>query len=248
MSLRAVVFDFDNTLCIHPINRVFKDGWDSQFTIDTFHMEWEEIYKDCAAPEAMKRLIGRIQSETAADIMMLSQVRFSHYVTAKEAWLQKEYGDVFTGRCCGCGTREDKLRFLQMLCEHYGCGPSEVVLVEDNDATIQECRKAGFVVLDTINVLLHNGEISFGSSGDKKSAHADGGHNWGREQLEDVKKRLLFMRSIDEADQVVRQCIGSNAYKDKISFLQELSGCRVDVAQLGEEYAYRLLLTHILYR
>ena len=211
-------------------------------------MEWEKIYRDCTAPEAMKRLIEKIQSETEADVMMLSHVRFSHYVTAKEAWLEKEYGDVFTGRCYGCGTRSDKLHFLQMLCEYYECSPADIVLVEDNDETIQECRKAGFVVLDTINVLLHNGEISFGSGGSRKNDHTTKAHNWKREQLEAARRELSFIRSIGAADQVIRQCTGSNTYRDKINFLQELSGCQVDVAQLGEECAYWLLLSHVLAR
>lgn len=248
MSLRAVVFDFDNTLCIHPINRIFQNGGDAQFTKDTFSMEWEKIYRDCTAPEAMKRLIERIQAETKADVMMLSQVRFSHYITVKEAWLEREYGDAFYGKCYGCGTRSDKLHFLQMLCEYYGCGPAEIVLVEDNDETIQECRKAGFIVLDTINVLLHNGEISFGSGGNKKNDHAAEKHNCQKEQLGDVRRKLSSARSIEAADQVVRQYVRNNIYKDKIDFLQKLFRCRIDVAQLGEEQAYRLLLAHVLGR
>lgn len=248
MSLRAVVFDFDNTLCIHPINRVFPDGWDAQFTKDTFSMEWEKIYKDCIAPEAMKQLIGRIQVETEADIMMLSHVRFSHYIMAKEAWLEREYGNVFHGKCYGCGARADKLCFLQMLCEYYGCSPVEIVLVEDNDETIQECRKAGFVVLDTINVLLHNGKISFCSGGNKKNDHVTEEPNWKGEQLRDARRKLSFARSIEEADQVVRQYARNNTYRDKIKFLKKLSGCWIDVVQLGEEQAYKSLLAYVLRR
>lgn len=246
MSLRAAVFDFDNTLCIHPINRVFPDGWDAQFTKDTFCMEWEKIYKDCIAPEAMKRLIGKIQGETGADVMMLSHVRFSHYVTAKEAWLEKEYGGIFRGRCYGCGTRADKLRFLQMLCEYYGCSPAEIILVEDNDEVIQECRKEGFVVLDTINVLLHNGEISFSSGRNKKNINPEKGQGWGRDQLEIMRNKLLSAKSLDEADQLVGQYARSNTCRNKLDFLQKLFGFRVDVGLLGEDVIYQSLLTQIV--
>ncbi len=103
-------------------------------------------------------------------------------------------------------------------------------------------------MLDTINVLLHNGEISFGSGGSRKNDHTTKVHNWKREQLEAARRKLLFIWSAGAADQVIRQCTGSNTYRDKINFLQELSGCQVDVAQLGEECAYWLLLSHVLAR
>lgn len=259
MSLRAVIFDFDNTLCIHPMNRVYSSEWDTDFIEDTFKMEWEKVYRDCTAPEAMKRLIARVQAETEADVMMLTQVSFSHYVTAKEAWLERDYGDTFTGKCYGCGKRESKLHFLQMLCSYYGCSPAEIVLVDDNEETVQECRKAGFIVLDTINVLMQGGNISLGGSRDAgrmqggntsfgcgRDTHRIHSAESGISTFQAVVEALIPVNSVQEADCVVSRFVQDNSLKGKITFLQRLFNCWIDASQLGEAEAYRLLLLHAM--
>lgn len=156
-EIRAVVFDFDDTLALHPIVERDKD---EKFWERMYRGEWEEVYSQLVAPDATLNFITRLQT-SGIDIMALTWSTFSFAVKCKEKWLQAHYGDAFKDRVYSCGTREAKLKFLKLLCNVYNCAPCEIAIVEDNDVTNKECREAGFVTINTLNVLACGGKVFF---------------------------------------------------------------------------------------
>lgn len=143
---RLAVFDFDDTLAIHPSYLYDDDkfGHTSCLTGDP------NYYSHSYAPPVMQNLIANLRNECVY-LMCLTHESTSLVQPLKQSFLDKWYGPgielVFTSK------PEYKPRDICIKCNMLGIEPCDVLFIDDKIGTVVAARKYGINALTTMQVL-----------------------------------------------------------------------------------------------
>lgn len=136
-DIKVAIFDFDDTLAVHR-NRNYvetrKEDEDGYFlkAYENPQVFYETI-EPCVADADMKNLVVYCRNEKIP-MFCITGMRFSLHMPAKDAFIKKHYGnDIELITSADQGRKADVVRIMM---RHFGLKPSQVLFVDDMQATL----------------------------------------------------------------------------------------------------------------
>ena len=137
-GIKAVFFDFDDTLAIH----------DPEFeTVNYWEKVWaqpDNVYDESVMPNEGIRLF--LEELSGVDKYCITWASNSLAAEVKQAWLDKNFPGEFKKTIC-TATPKEKIRVLQVYASVFGLEPGEILFVDDLYSTLEMAMKAGFVIM-----------------------------------------------------------------------------------------------------
>lgn len=142
-NIQVAFIDFDDTLVIH-LNR---SQWSDWFEGCLNGLPDPYLKNSRTAPmPGMKGLLSEL-ADNNIPMFCLTWAWCSIVAKPKERVLDAYYGaNIFEG-VITTGTRQDKLRFIKRYCEEFCLEPNQVLVVDDHEDTVEECRDYGCKVM-----------------------------------------------------------------------------------------------------
>lgn len=140
-KLKVVVFDFDDTLCVHTEH----GSYDRQKTRDYFKAmingkNWWDA--NGAKPSKAMQMFIDLLKERDIPMYLCSAVTSSIHATRKVAWVSKKYGVYMSDLCVA--EPEDKLNALLALVDALSVERDSILIVDDYYAVVESVANAGF--------------------------------------------------------------------------------------------------------
>ena len=154
-KIKAALFDFDDTLCIHT--RRPRDVRVETDYIMNFIRE-EDNWSGSVPSKHMKKFID-ICIKRNIQVGLISSTGYFVSMQAKHKWAEDNYGVKFENYCVG--KPELKLVELAAIAQHIGCKKSEILLVDDLYPTLEKASIEGFTAcspMEIVNYIELNGE------------------------------------------------------------------------------------------
>lgn len=143
---KLVLFDFDDTLCIHTTHSsvstddtTISDNVAYKYSVLT---QGIDTWKNCKRNAQMAKFIN-LCIEAGAKLGLISHTDGAFDANKKIEWVKRQYGPISLDNYC-VGTREQKLLIAHALCNVLHCKPCEILMVDDIYTTLNEFEKAGF--------------------------------------------------------------------------------------------------------
>lgn len=122
---KMVLFDFDDTLCVH-LHHVKDHPGLKNFFCD------ENPYEDCSSNKQLKDFMGILD----ARLGLISKVENGAVeIEAKMKWAADTYGYEFENFC----VTGSKAEMIEAIINHYGYERSDVLLIDDSYNVLREC-------------------------------------------------------------------------------------------------------------
>ena len=152
-NIKVVIFDFDGTLAIHKDKDFVKHRNESEDKRFNYYSNayqnpnnfFEEI-EPCDRSETLYKLIEKLRNRNIK-MYCLSGMKFSFHFKAKQAFINKNYGNDI--ELISVGTQELKLDGIKIIQKVNGCNLDEILFIEDLDDTVEFLKSKG---INTINV------------------------------------------------------------------------------------------------
>lgn len=147
-DVSLVLFDFDDTLCLHTRRPQSKELPNERYSEDIF--AGRNPWQDGVAPEVMKSFV-RYCDKLGITMGLMSGT--SSYLRAqkKVEWVKDFYGVTMENYCVN--GQEFKLVMMQDLCRHFECEPMQILLVDDIFDNLERASEAGFYACSPMEVV-----------------------------------------------------------------------------------------------
>jgi hypothetical protein len=133
---KAIFFDFDDTLCIHPRRNQFLP---SQY--NSLILSKEYTWQDCHTNRHMKAFMD-LADKVGIPMFLISATTSSVHADAKIVWVEKNYG-IKLGNFC-VGKREAKVWMMDAYCDANNIPKRQVLFVDDCWDSLSETEIAGY--------------------------------------------------------------------------------------------------------
>lgn len=147
-NIKLVIFDFDDTLCIHP-----KHGYTEE---DEIELELK-VYRDIKSPwseHAKNRHMQEFIDECVEKGMkmgMMSLVSSFKHGERKIHWIKEQYGVNMENY--SVGNREDKIRLLKVLMLTFNLDFKQIMIIDDRSDTLNEAAENGFIAISPMQIV-----------------------------------------------------------------------------------------------
>lgn len=147
-NIKAAVFDFDDTLCIH-MSHVWNEEVANQErnTAVEGYTPWPEAKPYPPMVTAVKRL-----DDMGVKFYLCSHVKYDEVGVAKFIWVSYKYGVYMTP--CHVKETSDKLLMFQTIATQLSLRPSQILVVDDLWMTVANAVKEGFVGMSPMEFLI----------------------------------------------------------------------------------------------
>lgn len=138
-KVKYVLFDFDDTLCIHTVrNELFS-------TTERYAELFAEEPETWATSQPNTQMSGFIQELKKRNIPMglCSAVDCYKHSENKVKWVCREYGIEHLDNYC-CGSAEDKIKVMLAMTSQLNLKPENILIVDDYWSTIYRAGREGF--------------------------------------------------------------------------------------------------------
>lgn len=136
-KLKFVLYDFDDTLCIHQRHRTL----DEQTYNKNILLLGKDTFEYCESNKQIKNFIKICEKKGIAQ-GLISATTSCKDAEAKRNWVAEKY-DIYLNNY-SVGSRKQKVAMLQAICDAYGLYPQEILLIDDMWETLAEAEDAGF--------------------------------------------------------------------------------------------------------
>lgn len=136
-NLKIVLFDFDNTLCIHNEH---KTKTSIEFETDILKYG-EKVFCEAESNTHMKAFIDLCIKHNIC-IGLISTTKSCKRADEKLKWAQLKYNTKFHNYCVG--TQEAKLEMMEALANASGYTKDEIAIVDDYWYQLNRANNAGF--------------------------------------------------------------------------------------------------------
>lgn len=145
---KIVLFDFDDTLCIHSQH---KKGSDTEYrkAMIARDPEWWDK-QGCQVNKQLKSFMD-ICSEKDKVIGLISAIDFSCTAEAKLNWVANKYHYILKNFCTG--SFEGKKRIIQALLDGYGYKPENVLFIDDLYSNLEATAELGIQTATPMEVV-----------------------------------------------------------------------------------------------
>lgn len=144
-KIKFVVFDFDDTLCIHSDHSSGSDrAYNKSVWID------EDPWKGASINKHMKEFMQQCEDNNIQMGLISAAVSCQHMIRKNE-WVFKRYG--FELKNCCVGDADDKLDMLIAIHDAFNIEFSAILIVDDRYATLNMCADAGFATATPMEIV-----------------------------------------------------------------------------------------------
>ena len=151
-NIKVVIFDFDGTLAIHKDKDFDMHRGESEEKFISFY---EKAYKNpenfyeevepCDRSEVLYDFINILRKK-GIKMYCLSGMKFSFHLKAKQAFVNKQYGEDI--EVIVASSQEFKLKGIKIIQKITNCNLNEILFVEDLKETINYLKDNGVNVID----------------------------------------------------------------------------------------------------
>lgn len=145
-KLEMVLFDFDETLCIHTKH---EDQDYVQFCSNVL-LNREKAWSDCSPSTHMKKFMDICQKRYIS-MGLISAASEYFTMLYKAKYVLENYGIALENFCVG--KIELKVPTMKAISEAYNIEPSNMLIVDDNVPTIMSAIDAGFQACSPMEVV-----------------------------------------------------------------------------------------------
>lgn len=152
-NVKMILFDFDDTLCIH---RDHSSGEDEDYDKTVFNKN--NAWSNCEPSIIMKSFLRFIMNEKKYEVGLISATCTYVHSEMKVKWVEKNYGYKIENLCVG--SAQYKLREMKAICSSKGYKQSEILLIDDLWDTLEMCNDNGFQAaspMEVANYVIQNG-------------------------------------------------------------------------------------------
>lgn len=144
-KVKFVLFDFDDTLCIHTDHGT-SDGFEY---IETLELGIN-CFADCVINESLKRFMLRCKDK-GLRMGLISACEFYPRMVDKADWVLAQYGVKLENFCVS--KSEYKVKVLCAIASAYGLKPYEILIVDDYFATLDFCSDLGYQACTPLEII-----------------------------------------------------------------------------------------------
>lgn len=150
-KVKLVLFDFDDTLCIHSKHKI--DDWDEYDSgIVTGDYNWDKSSKNIHMGKFMVHCAGR-----GIEIGMTSVVSTALHQERKLEWVRDNYGILLENYCVG--DSKYKVTLMRAIALGNDWDRDSILLVDDYCDTLYSAEEEGFQAatpIEVVNYVLGN--------------------------------------------------------------------------------------------
>lgn len=137
-KVKVVLFDFDDTLCIHSDHVKKSDTEYGKAMVARDSTWWDK--QGCQMNRQMKNFMD-LCNKKGITMGLISAVDFSCTAEAKVNWVANKYHYVLRNFCTG--SFEGKKRIIQALLEGYEHKPENVLFIDDLYSNLEAVAELG---------------------------------------------------------------------------------------------------------
>ena len=150
-DIKLVLFDFDDTLCIHQIR---KKGNSNNFNIAMLNRDIN--YWDCknCYPNHQMKIFMKLCASIHVDMGLISAVTSCCEAENKIQWIFEKYGFKLKNYCTG--NAENKINIIKALLQSSALTPQNILFVDDQYINILSVSELGLqtaMPLEIINYI-----------------------------------------------------------------------------------------------
>lgn len=144
-DLDVVVFDFDDTLCIHE-----KRDTDNEREYNRDIFAGKDIWKSASISTHIKEFMQECDSKGIKMGLISATISFQHMVR-KNDWVSRSYEYDLENYCVG--NADDKVNILIAISDSMGIDRSRIMIVDDRYTTLHQCDMAGFIAASPMEIV-----------------------------------------------------------------------------------------------
>lgn len=153
-DVKYVLFDFDDTLCIHSNHQAWTNARDHR--LDVCILQGGDPYYKSTPNHHMDEFIKRMKKN---DVKMglISHVSSVLQANVKEKWVEEHYNIKLDNFCVS--TREQKVEMLKRISDGLHIERSKILIIDDAYLTLTEATDAGFQAatpMEIVNYIENN--------------------------------------------------------------------------------------------
>lgn len=161
-KIKAVIFDFDDTLAIHKNRNYKKERNESEVALLNYYLNaylnptsFYETIEPCYVSQSLLELV-KILRKNNVKMYCVSGMKLSFHFKAKEFFVHKYYGkdiEVFSS-----GKQELKLDAAKIISKLNNCNLNEVLFIDDMEDNISSLNKIGVnaILPEEVDTLIKN--------------------------------------------------------------------------------------------
>ena len=147
-QLKCVLYDFDDTLCIHRDHRESESS-KADYDRDVF-LNGAGAWRDCATNQHMKEFIDMCEANGVRQ-GLISATTSAKHMQGKVDWVKENYGIELENFCVS--TPEAKLRIMLALADTSGFHKYEILIIDDYFENVTRAANAGFMACTPMEVV-----------------------------------------------------------------------------------------------
>ena len=147
-SIKIVLFDFDDTLCIHT-NHSWNEDIEFSQTISILQLG-KNAWSTCQISSHMEKFMKECESKNIP-MGLVSVVMSAKHMMCKQDWVLEKYGIFLENYCVG--KAEDKIKVMRAISEAYGIPKSKILIVDDLWQTVSDAYNEGFLACSPMEVV-----------------------------------------------------------------------------------------------
>ena len=157
-KLKIILFDFDDTLCIHTDH---TSGGDDEYNAKMVVGDMS-VWKNCQVNEQLA-LFMNICEEKGIRMGLISTTESFRHMEAKQQFVKRMYGVNLENFCVG--TQDGKLDMLNAIAAAYVYEKDEIAIVDDYWYQLERAADAGFQayspmqIVYYVNSYMHKNEV-----------------------------------------------------------------------------------------
>lgn len=138
-KVKMVLWDFDDTLCIHTRHTSAKDEFDTEFNVKV--LRGDDPYVNCIVNEDLVSILRDIAKRGIRQ-GLISATRCYIHAKNKATWVREMYGVPFDNYCVG--DFRMKCGIMIAIAQANGWQHDEILIVDDYYKNVTEAADCGF--------------------------------------------------------------------------------------------------------
>lgn len=154
-NLKIVLYDFDDTLCIHKYHEA-SDDLEHLYNINVL-IKGSDTYNDCSISLFMKKFMNICSKMNIRQGLISASLSYKHF-EAKNEWVRRNYDTQLENFCVGRVDR--KIDMINAIADAYCFDKNEILVVDDFWETLEKVANAGFQAcspMEIVNFIIDKG-------------------------------------------------------------------------------------------
>lgn len=147
-QLKCVLYDFDDTLCIHKDHRE-SGSREAAYDSDVL-LNGAGAWRDCATNLHMKEFMNICEANGVRQ-GLISATTSAKHMNGKLDWVKEKYGVDLENFCVG--TPDAKLRVMIALADTSDFHKYEILIVDDYFENVTRAANAGFMACTPMEIV-----------------------------------------------------------------------------------------------